>query len=290
MMKRQIQYLMRCLALITAMTAAAHAGAAAEPVKSDAKPYAFGVTPQFEQRKLHNIWTPIIKELEKKTGLHFELMTTLNIKDFEKELAKGNFDFVYSNPYHILMEKKGQGYIPLVRDEAPLKGILVVRKDSPIQKPSELDGKVVAFPSPNAIGASLMMRADLERIYHAKVKPLYVKTHSSVYLHVVKGLTEAGGGVGKTLQEQDPAIRDALRVIYTTRPLPSHPVSAHPRVPKNVRATVRKAFLEMGETAEGRNLLAKIPLKKITATSMADYEPMAAWGLESYWDASWKEE
>ena len=64
------------------------------------KPYTFGVTPQFEQRKLHTIWTPIIRELEQRTGLRFELVTTLNIKDFEKEVAAGNFDFVYTNPYH----------------------------------------------------------------------------------------------------------------------------------------------------------------------------------------------
>ncbi len=279
-----------CFALSVIATAIALAGPLPEPPKTSSKTYTFGVTPQFEQRKLHGIWAPVIQELEKRTGLSFELRSTLNIKDFEKELAVGNFDFVYSNPYHILMERKSQGYVPLVRDSAPLRGILVVRKDSPIQKPAELDGKTIAFPSPNAIGASLMMRADLERIHHTRVQPLYVKTHSSVYLHVVKGLADAGGGVEKTLHEQDPAIRDGLRVIYTTRPLPSHPVAAHPRVPKRVREAVRRAFLEMGETAEGRELLGKVPVKQLVATSMADYEPMADWGLQSYWDAAWKEE
>ena len=177
-----------------------------------------------------------------------------------------------------------------MRDKAPLRGILVVRKDSPIRKPSELDGKVVAFPSPNALGASLMMRADLERLHHAVVKPLYVKTHSSVYLHVVKGLAEAGGGVEKTLQEQDPLVREALRIIYTTRPMPSHPVAAHPRVPKEDREKVRRALLEFGETDEGRELLSKVPIKQIMPTSMDDYKVMLGWGLESYWDATWREE
>ena len=39
--------------------------------------YLFGVVPQFEQRKLYAIWDPIIKELEKRTGLDFTLATTL---------------------------------------------------------------------------------------------------------------------------------------------------------------------------------------------------------------------
>lgn len=52
-----------------------------------AESYTFGVVPQFEQRKLHAIWDPIIEELEKRTGLKFKLLTTLKIQDFEKEFA-----------------------------------------------------------------------------------------------------------------------------------------------------------------------------------------------------------
>jgi len=252
--------------------------------------YVFGVVPQFEQRKLYAIWEPVIRELEKRTGLTFKLATTLNIQDFEMEFVQGSFDFVYMNPYHVLKANNSQGYIPLVRDKTPLRGILVVQKDGPVQKIPDLNGKVVAFPSPNALGASLLMRADLERLHHVSVKPLYVKTHSSVYLHVVKGLTAAGGGVEKTLQEQEQAIRDSLRVIYTTRDMPSHPVAAHPRVPQGYREKVRQALLELGKSREGRELLSKIPVRQVIPASMDDYSVMLGWGLESYWDPFWKED
>ena len=252
--------------------------------------YTFGVVPQFEQRKLYAIWKPVIEELQKRTGLEFTLVSTLKIQDFEREYIRGSFDFVYMNPYYVLKSSPSNEYIPLVRDKAPLRGVLMVRKDSPARSPADLDGKIVAFPSPNALGASLLMRADLERIFHVTVKPLYVKTHSSVYQHVVTGLAEAGGGVEKSLREQDREVRDALRVLYTTREMPSHPVAAHPRVPKEVREKVRQAFLEMGKSPRGRELLSKIPIVQITATSIEDYRPMFGWGLETYWDASWKEE
>ncbi|HUW50017.1 MAG TPA: phosphate/phosphite/phosphonate ABC transporter substrate-binding protein [Sulfuricella sp.] len=245
--------------------------------------YTFAVVPQFEQRKLFAIWKPVVDELEKRTGEHFKLVATLTIKEFEQELARGSFDFVYTNPYHILKMSTTQGYIPLVRDSAPLRGILVVRKDSPIRSPSELNGKTVAFPSPNALGASLLMRADLARLYHVTPVPLYVKTHSSVYFHVVNGLTDAGGGVEKTLQEQDAPVRDALRVLYTTRDMPSHPIAAHPRVPKFVQEKVQRALLEIGATQEGREILARIPIQQIVSTSLKDYTPMRDWGLESLW-------
>ncbi|MDA8431789.1 MAG: phosphate/phosphite/phosphonate ABC transporter substrate-binding protein, partial [Nitrospiraceae bacterium] len=226
----------------------------------------------------------------RKNRLQFRLETTLKIGDFEKEYTRGSFDFVYMNPYYILKSTPSNEYIPLVRDKAPLRGVLVVCKDSALRSPAGLDGKVVAFPSPNALGASLLMRADLDRVFHVAVKPLYVKTHSSVYLHVATGLAAAGGGVEKSLREQPPEIRDSLRILYTTREMPSHPVAAHPRVAKEVREKVRQAFLEMGKSPEGRELLSKIPVRQMIPTSIEDYRPMFGWGLESYWDASWEGE
>lgn len=266
--------LLLSLAAAACLAVSAHAAA---------QTYTFAVVPQFEQRKLFTIWKPIVAELERRTGHSFKLVATLTIKDFERALSRGTFDFVYANPYHILKASHSQGYIPLVRDEAALRGVLVVRKDSPVQHISELDGKTVAFPSPNAIGASLLMRADLSRLHHTAVVPLYVKTHSSVYFHVVNGLAAAGGGVEKTLHEQDASVRDALRVLYTTREMPSHPIAAHPRIGKALRDEVQHALLEMGRTKEGLEMLDKVPISKVVATSLEDYTQMRGWGLESLW-------
>ncbi len=247
------------------------------------KTYTFGVVPQFEQRKLYATWKPVVDELSKQTGLTFNLVTTLKIQDFEKAFMRGEFDFTYVNPYHVIQVHDTQGYIPLVADSAPLRGIIVVRKDGPIQKASELNGKAVAFPSPNALGSSLLVRSDLEQVHHASITPLYVTTHSSVYLHVAKDLVAAGGGVEKTLQEQSEDIKSQLRVIYTTRSCPSHPVTAHPRVPKEIREKVRKALLAMNETSNGKEMLLKIPVKQFIPVDYAEYGVMRAWGLEKYW-------
>ncbi len=248
-----------------------------------AEPYDFAVVPQFEQRKLFAIWKPVVDELQKRTGIPLRLVATLSIGEFERNFHKGKFDFVYTNPYQVMKEISLQGYIPLVRDRVPLRGIIVVRKDSPFRNVRALQGKRLAFPSPNAVGACMLIRADLSCLYDVTVQPVYVKTHSSVYLHVVNGLTDAGGGVEKTFGEQDPGIRDSLRVIYTTREMPSHPVAAHPRVPKDIREKVRQAFLGMASTAEGRDMLGKIPMKDPVSASPADYTVMKDWGLEKYW-------
>jgi hypothetical protein len=173
--------------------------AAMLPSAASAETYSFGVVPQFEPRKMFGIWQPIIDELQKRTGHRFNLVVTLTVADFEKELEKGSLDFVYGNPYHILRVNAKQGYIPLVRDRNPLRGIVLVRKDSALRNLKELDGKTLAVPSPNALGASLMVRTDLERLYGVRMKMVNVRTHSSVYLNVLNGLVDAGGGVEKNL-------------------------------------------------------------------------------------------
>lgn len=253
------------------------------PAALGADGYTFGVVPQYGQRQMFATWKPILNELEKRTGLSFRLVSTPTIPAFEKECLKGAYDFVYMNPYLVLKANKPAGYLPIIRDSTDLRGILVVRKDSPVKSPSELNSKTIAFPSPNALGASLLMRADLTNLFHVNFAPLYVTSHDSVYLHVVKGLAEAGGGVEKTLREQNGAIRDALKVIYTTRPIPSHPVVAHPRVAGPDAEKVRRAFIEMEATPDGRELLARIPMNHPISTSLKNYAPMAKWGLDSFW-------
>jgi len=79
------------------------------PLSAAETVYRFGVVPQFEPRKLANIWVPIIKELEKRTGLEFTMVGSPKIPDFEVSFLAGDFDFAYMNPYHAMLagEKKG---------------------------------------------------------------------------------------------------------------------------------------------------------------------------------------
>lgn len=260
------------------------AGVLATTAQAEApRTYTLGVVPQFEQRKLFSIWKPIVDELARRTGLDIRLTVTLTVPEFEGVLEKGGFDFVYANPYHIMRVAESQGYIPLVRDREPLRGILVVRQDSPIKRLEELAGKTLAVPSPNALGASLLIRADLSRLYNTQMTMVNVQTHSSVYLNVLNGLTDAGGGAEKTLAEQDPAIREGLRILYTTRPMPSHPVAAHPRIAPEIRERLRKAILEMAATPAGKALWNEVPMYAPVSASIEDYLVMRKLGLEAYW-------
>lgn len=243
-----------------------------------------GVVPQFETQKLHQIWQPILQQLSALSGLQFEFVPAPTIPDFEQEFQLGNYELAYLNPYHFLMAQKAQGYIPLVRDHArSLKGVLVVRRDSGIETVQQLKDQKIAFPAPNALGASLQMRQELNDLFHLNFTPVYARSHDSVYLNVLLGQTAAGGGVQKTLSRQKPEIQDALKVIYSTTPVAPHPVVLHPRV-KHYAETLQKAFLSLSQSAEGKKLLSKIPMPEVGLAKPEDYAPLLSMRLDRFFE------
>ncbi len=253
------------------------------PAYADNGSYSVGVVPQFEARELASIWVPILSELSRRTGLQLNMKGSSRIPEFEIGFEIGEFDFAYMNPYHAVVAMRKQGYVPLVRDEALLSGVLVVAKDSPYHDVKALAGKKVSFPAPNSLGASLLIRADLDAVFHIKVTPLYAQTHTSAYLNTVLGVSEATGGVVATFDRQKADIRDGLRVLYETRKAPPHPLLAHPRVPAAHREAVQKALLEMAATAEGAALLAKIPMNTPVRATQAEYLALKKLKLEKYY-------
>lgn len=248
------------------------------------KVYSIGVVPQYSAPEIFTIWKPILQELEQSTGLKFHLKTSRNIPAFEQEFEKGEFDFAYMNPYHLLVANKAQGYLPMVKDVGrKLSGIIVVRKDRDFNNVGDLQNKKVAFPAPNALGASLLPRTELKKKYHTDIKAKYVKTHNAVYMNVVLGKTDAGGGVYKTFNKQPPEVQEQLRVIYETTKMAPHPIAAHPSVEAAVIIKVQKALLALGQNEQGKALLKKIPIKQIGQASLADYQPLQALGLEEFY-------
>lgn len=246
--------------------------------------YTLAVVPQGTPAETHRSWAPFAEQLQRVTGQQLQLRVYRTFDEFETDLANGFADFAYMNPYHFLMARKVQGYLPLVRDGSRrLSGQLVVRRDSPLQSIKELNGKSIAFPDPNAFAASLYMRAMLQDKAKIHFTARYFGTHANVYRHVILGSVAAGAGVNVTLARERPETRGELRVLYETPGTAPHPLCAHPRIPADLREAVTRAVLEMGKNENGRTLLKHIDIiKPVRAVYARDYQPLEKLGLEKF--------
>lgn len=240
-------------------------GFAAEPVE-----YVFARAPQQSARATVEAWAPVLKRISADAGIALKLKVYDSREKFEGDFLGGQPDFAFGNPLYAVMGHKQHGYIPLLRDDGrKLTGIIVVRKDSNIENVSELAGKTIAFPDPNAMAASLYPRALLAEKFGLSFSTIYLGVHENVYRAVFFGKADAGGGIPATFEAEPVELRSQLRVIFETPAVASHPLLVHPRVSEQTRKQVSGAFLNLMNDENGRALLAAI---KMTKPVLADFE------------------
>lgn len=246
--------------------------------------YTLARAPQTSAVTLVDTWTPFLTRLSNEIGATITLKVYPSRQTFEGDLLSGAPDFAFMNPYYAVLAKKRAGYIALVRGNSEaLKGIIVVRRDSPIHTVQELEGATIAFPDPNAMAASLYPRAILMGELGLSFNAQYVGVHENVYRSVYLHQVDAGGGVNSTLAREPEELRSQLKVLWQTPDLSPHPLIAHPRVPQAIRDKVSTAIIRMAADNQGRTLLKQIGIEDPVAVDFErDYGHIEDLGLEKY--------
>lgn len=250
-------------------------------VAADTEPkvLTFGVVPQQAASTLAKGWAPVLAELSQNAKLELQFATAPDIPTFEMRLANGEYDIAYMNPYHFTVFHASPGYIAVAKEQDKyLKGLIVVRKDSPISELTELDGKLLAFPAPAAFAASVMPRAIL-KLQGIEHDTKYVGSHDSVYLAVAQGLVDAGGGVGRTFKNMDSNVTEQLKVLWRTPGYTPHAIAAHPRVSKELREVLLAQLQALSTTSKGRSLLDGLGFKAMEAAQSSDWDDVRALSL-----------
>ena len=274
---------LRILACLCCILAAPFATAAqpTAPATADAVPsLTFGIVPQQATAVLARHWVPILDEVGRRAGVQIGFRTAPDIPTFEGRLAAGDYDLAYMNPYHYTVYHQSPGYLAFAKERGlRLRGILVVRKDSPVTDIAALRGQPVAFPAPAAFAASILPQAALRQA-GIPIEPHFVRSHASVYLGVARGLYPAGGGIERTFENTAPETRDQLRVLWQTREYTPHAFAAHPRVDPLLVRRVRDAMVALADSPAGAALLAAIEFKGIDPATDAQWDDVRALGIE----------
>lgn len=253
---------------LTPLHAAEQSAAKAQEV------FSFGIGPREAASELAKRWVPVLQYLSEKSGYTLQFATAKDIPTFQAQMKAGSFDLAFINPYHYTIFHERVGYEAFSHErDGKLSGIVVVRKDSPIQSMAELNNLTVAFPAATALAATVLPLAYFgEQSVH--VTPNYVVSMDSVYRSVAKGFFPAGGGELRTFNTLDPEVRKQLRILWTAEALPPFTFAAHPRVSKAAVAKVQKAMRDMDRNPQGAELLRTIKFKGIDPTDDSYYNSM----------------
>lgn len=270
---KALRWVSSCCLLLVVNTVQAGSGHAMP------SPLTFGIVPQQAAAKLARLWGPIIRHISENTGYPILFKTAPDIPEFERRLAKGEYDLAYMNPYHYLIFNKSPGYRAFAKQkDKKIVGILVSNKSDPVTSLQALQGKTLAFPSPSAFAASMLPRAFLRKTgisYQTK----YVSSHDSVYQNVSRGFFPAGGGIIRTLKNSSADIQGKLAILWQSPGYTPHAFAAHPRVPQDVIQRVRETMVDMDQRVEGRGLLAAIKFKGIEDSAPGDWDDIRELGI-----------
>jgi phosphonate transport system substrate-binding protein len=247
----------------------------------DFKPlYHLAIHPLHNPKKLAEAYHPLIDYLNAEIPeASFVLEASRDYQAYERKFRARTPEFLLPNPWHTLEAiKTGYQVIAMAGDAEDFKGIFIVRKDSGIQSPSDLKGKVVSYPSHTALAACIMPQYYLYRqgldIKH-DITNVYVGSQESSIMNAYLGKSAAGATwppPWRLFQRDHPAEAAQLKLIWQTPPLMNNSVMARDDVPAALRDKVQALLLTLGETPSGRAILNAMETARFHAADDASYD------------------
>ena len=216
--------------------------------------YAFHVLNQRSIALTAQYWNPILTHVSRKSGVPLELKLAKTAKEGNANAEKGTYAFLYTNHFFTL-ERDRLGYKVIARPAGPgISSQIVVPEDSPIRTLQDLNGKDVAFVSPDAFAGYWLPLDALLRV-GVKVNIGFTENQeaSSAQLKINK---VAAAGVNSSVMARY-ARREsfAYRALWTSEVFQDLCIMANPKVPADKVAAVRAAFINMVNDPEGRPIL-----------------------------------
>ncbi|TRW95266.1 phosphate/phosphite/phosphonate ABC transporter substrate-binding protein [Candidatus Methylobacter oryzae] len=267
--------LFACIALMLAACGQNEESGTTEPQYSTQKPevdreYVFAIHPLHNPTRLFEIYAPLIDYLNRHiSGAVFRLEASRNYEAFENKLYRRELAFALPNPYQTF-KALGHGYhvIAKMGDDYKFTGIILIRRDSGIEKITDLKGKKVSYPAATALAATMMPQYYLQThgldVNH-DIENLYVGSQESSIMNVYLGDVAAGATwplPWEAFQHEHLDQAKELEVKWETEPLLNNSVVARDDLPEPLVRQVAQLLDTLHTTEEGKAILARMPLSR----------------------------
>lgn len=250
-----------------------------EPIAPESEVVTVAVHPLHSPQKLATLYQPLVDHLNARIkGVHFALEASSSYSAFEQKLREQKVHVALPNPYQtVVAEKYGYRVIAKVADDRDFRGLILVRKDSVVQRPADLNGKAVSFPAPTALAATLLPQRWLHDhgVDIGSMNVIYAGTQESSILNVALGKTAAAGSwpqAWRSFEQDRPHLASQLMVKWTIEPLVNNAVMVRSGVSEMMAAQIRDALVSLATQEPGRAILARMAVGGFEPAVAADYD------------------
>jgi len=254
------------------------------PVNAEhAHEYQFGIFPYLPPQRIDAIWSPLANYLTEEVSARVDVRTRFEYSQFRHAIKEELFDIAYIQPFAYVEIAREHDYIPLARwvskfdihREGKLAGIFIVLAESPISRLSDINNGIVAMPPELAavsqLGIATLIEHEMLDADHG-LSISYQRNHFSCLQQLlIKKAITCVAAIPAMIQFEN-KLGARLRVIATTRKIPSSLLVVHKRVPVSKRKLILKKLLELEKNKVGQEFLNKAGLSGFIKTTDSDYD------------------
>lgn len=232
----------------------------ANPCAAQSPPLRMALIPYLSPNILVPLFQPLARHFEKDIGRGVELCSAPSIRSHVERILKPEFDIIFTAPHMGRLAQLDAGYVPIGSFERPLKGVITVRKNGPIQNVQQLKGRSVAINDRLVLNSILTLQElDKRGIGLGDITIVPAASQNSAILSVIAGDVDAAVTVNFALGLVPKEQLQEVRVLLQTDETPSMPstlILVHPRMPADLQARLGASLMRFSQTEEGRQFLA----------------------------------
>jgi phosphonate transport system substrate-binding protein len=249
------------------------------PIEDAVVMYRLAIHPLHNPQKLFEAYQPLVDYINSHLqGVQLELEASRDYPTYEKKFRAREPAFLVPNPWQTLQAMdRNYHVIGMAGDASDFKGIFIIRKDSNIKVPKDLNGKVVSYPAATALAAAIMPQYFLYTHgidINQDIQNLYVGSQESSIMNVYLEKVAVGATwppPWRLFQKDHPEKAKQLKIIWQTPSLINNSVMVRDDVPEAISKQVQNILVGLADTPQGQDILSGMETDRIYSANDADY-------------------
>lgn len=223
-------------------------------------PLILAVHPYLPATEIVTRFTPLSQYLSQALGRPVQVRVGIDYAEHITAIGEDRVDIAYMGPAPYVKLVTLYGKKPLlarqqINNQPHLRGVIIVRRDSPLIKLTDLKGKRFAYGDVESTMSHIVPRHMMQRAgvpENALAGHAFLGSHSNVVLAVLSGDYDAGAVKEEVFQAH---AAKGLRVLAESLPVADHNFVASSRLLPAMVDKLRRSLWQMKDSAKGRTAM-----------------------------------